>query len=137
VTLTPTLRAFLDEQIIGLLATSSADGPIHQSAVYYVREGDELLISTVAGRHKERDVSHTGWASLCVLGHERPFPSATLAGPASIRTESIGPATAAVVQRMMGLDEPPEPQTDEALAQVGRVIIAIDVERVGPVSYLE
>ena len=36
----------------------------------------------------------------------------------------------------MGLDEPPEPQTDAALADAGRVILAIDIERVGPVSYI-
>jgi hypothetical protein len=29
------------------------------------------------------------------------------------------------------------PQTDEALAAVGRVLLEIDVERVGPVSYVD
>ena len=37
----------------------------------------------------------------------------------------------------MGTEELPEPQTDEALAGVGRVIIAITVERVAAVNYLE
>ena len=77
-----------------------------------------------------------GWASLCVHGAEPPFASATLGGPARILTDGIGPGTALVMQRIAGSDEPPEPQSDEALAEVGRVLLAIDVERVGPVSYL-
>jgi PPOX class probable F420-dependent enzyme len=135
--LTDSVRRFLDEQVLCVLATRSADGHVHQSAVYFVCEGDELLISTEAQRRKARDIEETGWASVCVMGHERPFPSVTLAGAAEIRREGIGTATARVAQRMLGLDEPPEPQTDEALAGVGRVIIAIRAERVGPASYLE
>jgi PPOX class probable F420-dependent enzyme len=132
-----TVRGFLDEQVLGVLATRSAEGRVHQSAVYFVRDGDELLISTEAGRRKARDVAETGWASICVIGHERPFPSVTVSGAAEIRRERIGPATARIAQRMMALAEPPEEQTDEALAGVGRVILAIRAERVGPTSYLD
>jgi hypothetical protein len=71
-----------------------------------------------------------------VLGHERPFPSATFSGPAAILTQGIGAATAAIAQRVLGLDEPPEPQTDEALAGVGRVLLAITIERVAAVNYV-
>ena len=131
------VQAFLDEQPVGVLATRSAAGRVHQSIVYYVRDGDELLISTEAPRRKARDVEETGWASICVMGHERPFPSVTLSGAATIRREGIGAGTARIAQRVLALDEPPEPQTDEALAGVGRVIIAVEVERVGPASYLD
>lgn len=37
----------------------------------------------------------------------------------------------------MGLDEPPEPQPEEALTAAGRVILAIAIEQVGPVTYIE
>jgi hypothetical protein len=53
-----------------------------------------------------------------------------------IRTEGIGPATAAIAQRVMGVDQAPKPQTDQALAAVGRVILAITTERIGPASYI-
>jgi PPOX class probable F420-dependent enzyme len=135
-TLTPELCRFLDAEPIGVLATTSAAGRVHQSVVYYARDGEELLISTVAQRHKAADVHRTAWASLCVMGHERPFPSVTISGPAEIRTEGIGPATAAIAQRAMGVDQAPEPQTDQALAAVGRVILAITTERIGPASYI-
>ena len=134
--LTPALEAFLDAHVAGVLATQRPGGRPLQSVVYYAREGDRLLVSTLTDRRKARDVRETGWASLCVMGTERPFPSATFSGPAEILTEGIGAPTAVIVQRMMGSDEPPEEQTDEALAGVGRVILAITVERVASVSHL-
>jgi PPOX class probable F420-dependent enzyme len=135
--LTARLREFLDDHVVGALATRSAAGSVHQSLVYFVLDGEDLLISTEAQRRKALDVQETGWASLCVMGHERPFPSVPLSGRAEIRRDGIGPATARIAQRMLALYDPPEPQTDEALAGVGRVILAIRIERVGPASHLE
>ena len=84
-----------------------------------------------------KDVERTGWASLSVMGSERPFPSATFSGSAEILIENIGAPTAALAQRFMGTAEPPQPQSDEALAGVGRVIIAIAIERVAAMSFLD
>ncbi len=136
--LTPVLEEFLDGEIVGVLATAPPQGrrPL-QSVVYYVREGNRLLVSSVLGRRKVQDVERTAWASLCVMGSERPFPSATFSGAAEIVTENIGPPMAALAQRFLGSDEPPEPQTDEALAGVGRVIIAITIERVAAMNFLD
>jgi PPOX class probable F420-dependent enzyme len=134
--LTRALQEFLDAQPVGVLATTAADGRVRQSLVYFARDGERLLVSTLADRLKARDVRRTGWASLCVMGHEPPYPSATLSGPAEVLTENIGVATAAIAQRITQADEPPEPLSDEALAEVGRVVLAITVQRVGAVSYI-
>ena len=37
-----------------------------------------------------------------------------------------------MMQRIAGTPEPPEAQSDEALAQSNRVVLAIDIERVPP-----
>ncbi len=124
------LRGFLDSHAVGVVATSSSEGRPRQSLVYFARDGERLLISTLADRLKTRDVARSGWASICVMGHEPPYPSATFSGAAEILTENIGIATAAIMQRIARAAEPPEPMTDEALAEVGRVILAITVERV-------
>ena len=134
--LTDELREFLDGHRVGVLATTDADGRPRQSVVYYARDGDRLLISTLSERLKARDVQRTGWASLSVRGDEQPYPSATFSGPAEIRTEGIGQPTALIMQRIAGADEPPEPQGDEALASVDRVILAITVDRVTAVTHL-
>jgi PPOX class probable F420-dependent enzyme len=134
--LSPELREFLDSKPVGVLATLAGDGRPRQSLVYFAREGDRLLISTLADRLKARDVRRTGQASLCVMGHESPYPSATFSGPAEILTTGIGPATAAIAQRITGAAEAPEPMSDEVLADAGRVILALTVESVTAVSYI-
>jgi PPOX class probable F420-dependent enzyme len=134
--LTPELRDFLDANRVGVLATISEHGRPRQSLVYYVRDGDVLLISTLAQRLKAKDVQRSEWASLCVMGHESPYPSAVFSGPADIVTKDIGPPTSLIMQRIAGLPEPPEPQTDEALAEIGRVVLRIAVERVTALNYL-
>jgi PPOX class probable F420-dependent enzyme len=135
--LTEELREFLDDHRVGVLATAASDGRPRQSVVYYVRDGDRLLISTESKRHKARDVVRTGWASVSVRGDEQPYPSAVFSGPAEILTEDIGPATASIMQRIAGMAEPPEPQGDEALAAIDRVILAITVDRVSAVNYIQ
>ena len=134
--LTSELCELLDSNPVGVLATLSPGGRPRQSLVYFVRDGERLLVSTLADRLKARDVTRSQWASLCVMGHERPYPSATFSGPAEILTDEIGVATARIAQRAMGAEEPPEPMTDEALAGAGRVILAIDVERVSAATHL-
>ena len=134
--MTPDLRGFLDSHPVGVLATRAADGRPRQSLVYFFRDGDRLMISTLTNRLKARDIRRSGCASLCVMGHEPPYPSATLSGPVEILTENIGAATAAIMQRIASTAEPPEPMSDEALAEIGRVILAITVERVTAQNYI-
>lgn len=135
--LTETLVSFLDAHPVGVLATRAADGMPRQSLVYFTRDGERLMISTLTDRLKARDVRRTGWASLCVMGQQPPYPSATFSGTAEILTENIGEPTARIAQRISGAAEPPEPMSDEALAEVGRVVLAIAIERVGPANYIE
>ena len=135
--LSPLLIEFLDAHRVGVLATVDDVAMPRQSVVYYVRDEERLLISTESKRLKARDVRRSGWASLCVLGHERPHPSAVFSGPAEILTENIGPATARIMQRIRDLPEPPEAQSDEALAAIDRVILAITIEGVSAVNYLD
>jgi PPOX class probable F420-dependent enzyme len=130
------LSEFLDSSPVGVLATLASDGKPRQSLVYFARDGERLLISTLTDRLKARDTTRSGWASLCVMGHEPPYPSATFSGSAEILTEDIGPPTARVMQRIARSAEPPEPMTDEALAEVGRVVLAIHVDRVSARSYI-
>jgi len=130
------LRGFLDSNPVGVLATLASDGKPRQSLVYFARDGERLLITTLTDRLKARDTRRTGWASLCVMGHEPPYPSATFSGTAEILTEDIGPPTAKVMQRIARTAEPPEPMTDEALAEVGRVVLAIHVDRVSAATHI-
>ena len=134
--LTDELRDFLDEHRVGVLATIASDGRPRQSVVYYVRDGERLLVSTLSERLKAKDVRRSGWASLSVRGDEQPYPSATFSGPAEILTKNIGPPTARIMQRIAGTEEVPEAETDEALAAIDRVILAISLERVSAITHM-
>ena len=73
--LTDELRAFLDREPVGVLATVAADGSPRQSLVYFARDGNQLLISTLADRLKSRDVPRTGAASQAAPSPWRPTPA--------------------------------------------------------------
>lgn len=134
--LTEQLRNFLDAHRVGVLATIGDDGKPRQSVVYYARDGDQLLVSTLSARLKSRHVQRTGWASLSVRGDDQPYPSATFSGPAEILTKDIGAPTAKIMRRIADAEELPEPQSDEALAEIDRVILAITVEHVTAVTHM-
>jgi PPOX class probable F420-dependent enzyme len=136
VELSDDLGELLDANTVGALATIAPDGKPRQSLVYFARDSNRLVISTLTDRHKARDARRTGWASLCVMGHAPPYPSATFSGRAEIITQNIGPLTAAIAQRMTGAQVAPEPMSDETLAQAGRVLLAITIERVSAINYV-
>jgi PPOX class probable F420-dependent enzyme len=134
--LTAELAELLDSNKLGTLATVGKDGLPRLSVVYFANKGERIFISTRRERVKAKDVERTGWAALSVRGEEPPYPSATFAGSAVVRTTGIGEDTALIMGRIAGLPEPPEPQSDEALAEAGRVLIEITVERVSAVMHV-
>jgi hypothetical protein len=70
-------------------------------------------------------------------GYPRQRPLDNGPGRAQIRTKEIRPATAAIVQRMLGAEDPPEAQADEELAAAGRVLLEITIEKVAAVNYID
>jgi PPOX class probable F420-dependent enzyme len=134
--LTPELAELLDSNKLGTLATVGQDGLPRLSVVYYANRGEQIFISTLRERVKAKDVERRGWAALSVRGDEPPYPSATFIGSAVVRTTGIGEDTALVMGRIAGLPEPPEPQSDEALAEAGRVVVEIAVERVSAATHV-
>lgn len=130
------LGELLDSNKLGTLATVGKDGLPRLSVVYYANRGERIFISTLRERGKAKDVERRGWAALSVRGEEPPYPSATFTGSAAVRTAGIGEDTALIMGRIAGLPEPPEPQSDEALAEAGRVLIEVTVERVSAAMHV-
>jgi PPOX class probable F420-dependent enzyme len=132
--LDPPVRDFLAAGRVGVVCTVRPDGRPRQSVTYYILESDRILISTEGNRAKTRDVIRNGWASICVIGHEPPYPSVTVEGPARIRTSDIGEATAMIFAAITGSEV--GPLSDEELARLDRVILEITVAKVYGASYL-
>jgi Pyridoxamine 5'-phosphate oxidase len=129
-----TLDEFLDDVPTGVLATTRPNGSVRQSAVYFLRERISLYISTEPSRHKALDIARTGHASICVIGHQPPYPSVTLEGPAALLTSGTGAITARIFARISGGD--PTPLSDADVAALGRLLIRIEIARIYGATYL-
>jgi PPOX class probable F420-dependent enzyme len=87
------------------------DGPA-MSIVYYIpTDGDDLLVSTMAGRGKARAAERDGKVSLCVLDERWPFAYLQVYADATIERDrdTVVDVMMAVAGRMSG-----QPLTDEA-----------------------
>jgi PPOX class probable F420-dependent enzyme len=133
--LSPEVRRFLEGAQVGVVSTIRPDGKARQSVTYFLLRDDRILISTESKRAKAQDVDRTGWASICVVGHTKPFASVTVEGSARILRTGIAGASAEIFGRIQGGD-PPE-LTDEMLESLDRVILEISVDRFYGASYLD
>ena len=71
VSLTTAARAFLDEVRLGTLATVNRQGIPSQVLVWYMLDGDDILVSTPAASYKVRNLRSNPWASLSVSEESR------------------------------------------------------------------
>lgn len=75
-------------------------GPPSMSIVYYVMDGDDMLVSTMADRAKARAVARNPQVSLCVLDENWPVSYLVVHGQARVETDP-----GAVVDLMMKVGE--------------------------------
>jgi PPOX class probable F420-dependent enzyme len=78
------VRAFLDEPRFGVLATTNPDGSIHQSVMWFVLDGDQILMNTARGRIKAGNIEQNTLISLCI---EDEYRFVTISGPASLNND--------------------------------------------------
>jgi nitroimidazol reductase NimA-like FMN-containing flavoprotein (pyridoxamine 5'-phosphate oxidase superfamily) len=71
-------KAFLSEHRLAIVGAERKDAPPQLSPVYYVMDGDDLLISTTATRAKAKVIRRNSPVSVCVLGEQPPFPYLTV-----------------------------------------------------------
>ncbi|MDG6941636.1 MAG: PPOX class F420-dependent oxidoreductase [Nitrososphaerota archaeon] len=82
--LTPKVRRFLDGKHIGKLATIMDDGSPHVTPIWYMREGDKVVINTTTNRVKYRNIERDG--RVCFLVDDG-YPYVILFGTARIASE--------------------------------------------------
>lgn len=76
-TLSESVRAFLNEPRFGVLATLNADGSIQQTVMWYLLDGDEILMNTARGRIKAANLQANPHVSLCI---EEGYRFVTISG---------------------------------------------------------
>jgi PPOX class probable F420-dependent enzyme len=112
-----------------------AHGPA-MTIVYYVMDGDDLLISTMAARGKAKAVARDGRVSLCVLDEQWPPSYLQVYGTAEIDPdlEFATDVLTRVISLMAGQETPASrrPQIEQMARDEQRVVI-----RVRPYSTFE
>jgi PPOX class probable F420-dependent enzyme len=93
VSLNAAVRRLLDDPNPAVLATINADGSPQTSVIWVGREGDELVISSAAGRRKDRNIRRDPRVSLSVYDQQDSEVYAEIRGRATV-IEDIGRALA-------------------------------------------
>ena len=119
-------RTLLDEPNFAVVATLTASGAPHTSTVWYVRDGDAILISVTADKLKARNLRRDPRISLTVSDRDNPYHSVDIRGTAELLDDPDKTLPARLAKRYLGDAEanPDEP------AEVKRLIVRVNPEKV-------
>jgi PPOX class probable F420-dependent enzyme len=108
------------------------NGPPSMSVVYYVVDGDDVLVSTMNERAKAKAVRRCGEAALCVLDEKWPLTYLQLYGPATVesRLDLTVDVMMKVAEIMSGqpLPEGARPFVEAKAREENRVVIRLQPE---------
>jgi PPOX class probable F420-dependent enzyme len=122
------VRRLLDDPNPAVLATINADGSPQTSVIWVGRDGDELVISSAAGRRKDVNIRRDPRVSLSVYDARDSERYAEIRGRATV-TEDIGRTLA--VRLAEEYEGPGAGETFLKLPpEIVRVVIRIVPERV-------
>lgn len=89
-TLPDKVKTIVDGKNYATIATLNADGSPQTSVVWISRDGDDLLVSTVKGRLKDRNLRRDPRVSITVVDHDNPYDYFEARGKVTF-TEEGGP----------------------------------------------
>jgi PPOX class probable F420-dependent enzyme len=123
--LNETVRRLIDGPHLSILATTDADGKPQTSVIFIKREGDDILFSTIRGRHKTTNMGRDPRVNLLVQSLPVLGPNyATISGTVELLDDSDGSFHQQMYDiHMGGATPPPEPGAE-------RVIVRIHARRV-------
>ena len=87
ISLSPETVRLLDGPNYAVLATINSDGSPHTSVMWVGRDGDDLLMSTVEGRVKHRNMARDPRVSVTVLDQANPDTYVELRGSVTMTPE--------------------------------------------------
>lgn len=80
-------KAMLDAPEFATIATMNPDGQPQLSVVWIERDGDEVLVSTIRGRQKERNIARDPRVTVLVYPKDNPYAYTEIRGTASMSDE--------------------------------------------------
>jgi PPOX class probable F420-dependent enzyme len=125
--LSDSARKLVDGANPAVLATVNTDGSPQTSVVWVGRDGDDLLISTQAGRRKDNNLRRDPRASLTVIAKDSPDEYVEIRGTATV-TEDIGRAVAKALAEVYA-GEGAGKQFAELPPEIIRTVVRITPQR--------
>ena len=122
-------RAFVREHRTAVFATNRKQHGPAQSLVYYVSDGDDLLVSTMGARAKAKAVERLGKVSLCVLDEQ--WPPTYLVVYCTAKLEREPKAVVDLMLRIAGvmagkpMPDAVRPLVEEGAKREGRVVVRL------------
>ncbi len=128
VAIDPKIRVFLEEKRFAVLATINPDGTVQQSVMWYVLQGDQIMMNTARGRFKDRNLLSNLSISFCV---EDDYRYVTIKGTALLNEDNEqGQADIhALATRYHGAERADE-MMKESFAKQHRVSIFLPIGKV-------
>ena len=83
-TIPPAGRAMLDAPEFATIATIQPDGRPQLSVVWIERDGDDVLVSTIRGRQKFRNIDRDPRVGILVFPKDRPYEYLEIRGTATM-----------------------------------------------------
>lgn len=124
--LNPAAKALLEEPVIASLATVDGEGRPHVTPVWVDVDGDDVVINTVEGRAKTRNLRRSAAVAVSVVDPADPFRVVALQGSvADVTTEDADAHIDRLARKYLGVDSYPMRQPGEE-----RVKVRIRPERV-------
>jgi len=122
-------RRFVEQHRTCVFGYDRKSGPPSMSIVYYVMDGDDMLVSTMADRAKAKAVKRNGEVSLCVLDESWPVTYLVVYGKATVETdpEQVVDLMLKVGELMSGekLPEKARPAVQAMAEREKRVVIRV------------
>jgi PPOX class probable F420-dependent enzyme len=122
-------RQFVRDHRICVFGYNRSEHGPAMTVVYYVMDGDDLLISTMAARSKPRAVERDGRVSLCILDEQWPLGYLQVYGTAVVsRDRELAVDVLTRVIGVMAGEEVPEsrrPQIEQMADDEERVVIRV------------
>jgi len=109
------VREIVDDVNPAVLATINPDGSPQTSVVWVGRDGDDLLISSAAGRRKDKNLRRDPRASLTMYDKDDPLQYVEIRGTVTVTEDAGRRLAVALAEKYEGpeeaqefLDLPPE-----------------------------
>lgn len=119
-------RALLETPVLVHLATVGSDGTPHLTPVWVDLDGDDVVINTVEGRAKTRNLRRSAKVAVSAADPQDPFRVVALQGfVADITTEDADAHIDRLARKYLGVDSYPMRQPGEE-----RVKVSIRPERI-------